>query len=489
MRRIVSIFRKDARHLWPQILVLLALVLLAAFLDPTYTRRRSMPAESLIWAILPLACWNLIIMVIHEERLAGDRQYWLTRPYTWRSLLAAKALFVAVFVNLPVLVTQAGILAAVGISPLDHLPALLWRQVFFSVFLILPAAALAAVTRDQWQVILAVLLILVPPFLLSLVPFIFRAAVPLSNMSWGGHNWLKTMIAATVVAGGAGFILFFQYSRRATLLSRAVLAGTVALVIMSYTLAPRNKEFAVQALLSRQRADYAGIHVSLAPQSGRPFPYLARRRRLSDVRLEIPVRVDGVPPDLEPIGFKTAEATLSTAAGAARQAWKMDAELGELQAGERWLSINVDRSLFDRVKNTPADLYGSIELTLFARTGTLPAPQAHAVTVSGGGVCSNMLDVDRQILIGCYTPFPAVALALEFPGGGRHWIIPQSSVDAPLPVSSGFQPLEKFTSPTSFQSVEELRDLRLVTERPVAHVRQSFYFKGIRLADYSTGNF
>ena len=107
MTQIISVFRKDARHLWPQILVFVALVLLAAVVDPTYTRRELSTAESLIWTALPLACWNLVIAAIHEERLPGDRQYWLVRPYSRAGLLTAKALFLVAFVNLPVLLIQA----------------------------------------------------------------------------------------------------------------------------------------------------------------------------------------------------------------------------------------------------------------------------------------------------------------------------------------------------------------------------------------------
>ena len=82
MKRVLAIFRKDARHLWPQILAFVALVLLAALLDPTYTQRQLSPAEQLIWTALPLACANLVIAAIHAECLPGDRQYWLTRPFS-----------------------------------------------------------------------------------------------------------------------------------------------------------------------------------------------------------------------------------------------------------------------------------------------------------------------------------------------------------------------------------------------------------------------
>jgi len=63
--------------------------------------------ETLPLLLAPLACWVLAVTLIHEERLIGDEQYWLTRPYTWKDLVAAKALFLVVFVNVPLFVCQS----------------------------------------------------------------------------------------------------------------------------------------------------------------------------------------------------------------------------------------------------------------------------------------------------------------------------------------------------------------------------------------------
>src|SRR5437016_1499823 len=139
MMRILHIFRKDVRHLWPHATAVIMMMALSAILDPTYANGGQSLSYSLLAGFaLPLACWNLIIAAIHEEKLPGDRQYWLTRPYSWKELLAAKALFVAAFINLPLFVWHVAAFAVVGIPLGEHLPALLWRQLFFSAFYILP---------------------------------------------------------------------------------------------------------------------------------------------------------------------------------------------------------------------------------------------------------------------------------------------------------------------------------------------------------------
>ena len=103
MTRVLTIFLKDVRHLWPQVLVFLAIAALAVVTDPALHTNRF---EGLAKILEPVACWVLIVAAIHEERLIGHEQYWLTRPYTWKNLVAAKALFLVVFVSLPLFVCQ-----------------------------------------------------------------------------------------------------------------------------------------------------------------------------------------------------------------------------------------------------------------------------------------------------------------------------------------------------------------------------------------------
>src|ERR1022692_3998165 len=226
MTNALHIFRKDVRHLWPHAAACVILMALAAILDPTYASRGQSTAYSLLAGFaLPLACWNLIIAAIHEEKLPGDRQYWLTRPYSWKDLLAAKALFVVAFVNLPLFAWHVAAFAAVGIPLGEHLPSLLWRQVFFSAFYILPVAALAAITRSLGQVILTSLLGILPVAFLDI--FLFARF----RMNWVGMESLMMAAVAATLSIGVAVILLLQYSRRATRLSRVV-AGAVAVALV-----------------------------------------------------------------------------------------------------------------------------------------------------------------------------------------------------------------------------------------------------------------
>src|SRR5580658_389901 len=118
MKLITHIFLKDVRHLWREIAVSLALVvtygrnvpyswahpgvaatgaaaLVGAFFDAEFWAR-------MLVVLVPVAWVFTVIRVIQSESLVGDRQFWVTRPYDWRQLLAAKLLFILVFVNLHV---------------------------------------------------------------------------------------------------------------------------------------------------------------------------------------------------------------------------------------------------------------------------------------------------------------------------------------------------------------------------------------------------
>lgn len=194
-------------------------------------------------------------------------------------------------------------------------------------------------------------------------------------------------------------------------------------------------------------------------------------RRGSRIRLEVPVRVSNVPARMEWLSVKL-NGRLSSV--------PVDGELSGSPAAPV-LTVFLDRELFDRLKLTPVDLTGSVELALFERRDTLPAPKLQRVAVPGIGSCATEPDPDGKLAITCYSTFPRVSVAVEFPGGGRHWIVGRRSVDAPIPTSVGFQVLERYSSPTPFENRAELEDLHLVTERPAAVIEREFALKSLRL--------
>ncbi len=463
MSRALAIFRKDARHLWPHIAVFLTLLALAALLDPTYTSRDPL-AYSLFSSLLPLACWSLIIAAIHEEKLPGDRQYWLTRPFSWKDLLGAKALFVVAFINLPMLVCHAAILSAVGVPLLEHFPALLWRQVFFVAFYILPVAALAAISRNIGQLILTALLIVLPIALRQ--GFLFARF----RLHWGDSGWMLTSAVALVLAAGVAAILAIQYSGRRTALAR-VTAAAVACAVLGVTFIPAR---------GSPRTD--SVRISLDSRRGRPAD--SQTTGSDSVAIEIPVRVDGIPAGADLVKNRM---TLRIE-GSDRRAWRpisVEGGLHEVANGAGWLGTSMDRKIFLYLQNSSLTMSGTLDFTLFVQAQVLPVPRDRRVVAPRIGVCSHAVDSSGTISIVCYTPFPQASLYLGKPGRGANWIVARGFAGAPLPTEAGFQPLTKFSTQLPFASWNDIGDAQLIAGRPLAHVEVPFEFRGIKLADYA----
>ena len=156
MRQTLHIFRKDLRFLWAPILAVLALTALAAWsfsVDPARLGRGNARADTIptLITVIQLLSWvSLVAAAIYKEPPAGDRQFWITRPYRWSSLVGAKALLIVACINVPYFISDVVILSARGLSP--SFGALVARQAVITGLFLLPAAALAAVTRHSAQI-------------------------------------------------------------------------------------------------------------------------------------------------------------------------------------------------------------------------------------------------------------------------------------------------------------------------------------------------
>ena len=380
MKRALAIFRKDVRRLWPIALVLPALLMLAGVLDPAYTSHH--PSQYLQMA-LAVACWIIVISAIHQERLPGDRQYWLTRPFTWKHVLAAKILFVFAFVNLPVLVYYATVWTAMGIPPLQHLPVLLWKQMFFTAMYILPAAALAAITKNLGETIMAALL--------AGVPWI----VAMTALHWPIWMiaWYREFDLAMVTAAGCGLALLLQYWRRRTGLARALAACTLAALLVVEFRAPRSRVFA-------RRFDESPVR--MARDMRRPPVW--RWAGLHGLTLEIPIRLEGVPAGVDL--FTDGVTSAINGPGFASNTQYRGALTPEL------LRIDLSAATFRAAEEHTLDAHGTVQMTLFRRRQKTPAPTTGRMVVPGMGICSPRL-WEAKYEIACYTPLPRLALFAE----------------------------------------------------------------------------
>jgi hypothetical protein len=208
MHEILVILKKDIRRLWWQIAAMLAICVIAGALH-TRTAIAMPNGVEVSLDILPFVWACLIAQAIHQEALLGDREFWMTRPYRWPQLLAAKALFAALFVHVPSFLISGYILAAHGFNPLAALPRLLGQQLMLAAALTLPAMALATVLGNLTQFVIAL-----PILLLTVSVWID----PGPRIPYG-------QIGAAVLAIAAASVVLLQYRSRRTALARVLLVS------------------------------------------------------------------------------------------------------------------------------------------------------------------------------------------------------------------------------------------------------------------------
>jgi hypothetical protein len=120
--------------------------------------------------------------LVQAEAIPGDRQFWTTRPYAWRSLLGAKLLFLAVFLSVPLLIADAMILRMEGFPIVAHLPGLFCSVTLTTVGLLMTIVAFATLTRGFTQFVLSAIL--------TIGALIWLAEIGKGNV-WGGVEWMR----------------------------------------------------------------------------------------------------------------------------------------------------------------------------------------------------------------------------------------------------------------------------------------------------------
>jgi hypothetical protein len=232
MRQTFHIFRKDARHCWPYTGAVAALTAANAWLGCQEMGTSHTVQADWAWNLLPflvgVAWWFAASGVVHGEGLTGERQFWVTRPYSWKSLLAAKLLFLAAFVGLPMFLSDCIILLGSAFNPLALIPGLLVRQCWLAAFLVAPllVSALTRTTRDL--VLAGVVFYTVVLVALSLAA---RMLPQLRGMGNPERPWWVWDFAPWLVPVAGLWLVVWLYARRRT-------AGVLALAVTLALLAP-----------------------------------------------------------------------------------------------------------------------------------------------------------------------------------------------------------------------------------------------------------
>jgi hypothetical protein len=405
MKQILNIFRKDLRRFWREIAVSMALLATYSWNDVRgWAGERNIAASGggiaalvgyqvlsgLVATLLPIAWAFLIVRVVQGEALVGDRQFWITRPYEWKKLLAAKVLFVVLTINLPLLIADFCLLAKAGFPPTHYVAGLLWMQVLIGLFLILPTATLATVTASVVQVILAILVVALYMICIAWL----ASVIPSSNFS-GPVDLLEfALLIATCLA-----VILWQYARRKTAASRWMIAGLALAVALIVAATPYsaivNHEF------PRIRpGDPLPVQLALLPaDSSQAAESPDKEKKEKEVAIQLPLSTAGMAED-SIVVLSGVKVSLEAPNGLRwNSGWVSygQTELFPDQSGTQ-VSFSLKKAFFEQVKSAPVRARISLALTEYRDKNRrdFVTPRGEFL-MSDVGICSADTAYEREI--------------------------------------------------------------------------------------------
>lgn len=247
------IFRKDLRMLWPfgVVATLLQFAIVAVHLKLGVFEEQPLYSSMLLLleSMLYFGVAILIATIVHEDAIVGTRQDWLIRPIRRHDLLGAKLLFLLMAVQLPMLLTSIIAGLANGFSLWTSLVQALSQNIYFFVGFTLPIFAFVSLTGSTVEALGAALVLVVAYILGAEALILPLSGNPMGPTSNSGLSWIPLTWRFAVFLVAAVIILGMQYFRRATRVSRIVLATSVLLCLLT-ELMPWNAVFAWQRAIA-----------------------------------------------------------------------------------------------------------------------------------------------------------------------------------------------------------------------------------------------
>lgn len=450
MKQAIAILRKDLKHLWPYAAAMVALLAMHGWID--LQMHRSYLSVVNTFFMFPLepvlvlvAVWGLAGLAVLQERLPGDRQYWLTRPISRGALLLAKILLLVVLVCVPNFLAQTIVLAVAGFSPAAWFGLLLWNQVLLASGLLL-ALSLAAVMRSFRQyALISVMLFAAMSFYLSQIV----------QDPWGGVEWVREAASGLVTTVAAIAVLAVQYTNRRTRLAQVILASGLIAALFAMSPAGWRLAFALTSAISgREPASSVAIAFdpSLTPEVLSATDQVDFKPTF--LRVAIPVRITGIPPGHELISERVSADVQAPGVAEWNSGWlsmNLVAPRGEWSSadewlthdGAYWLSFNIPGPYFQKIKDKPANLGLAVAFTMVTSPAvTILPPDPRMYPVAGAGHCSVAVVQNRR-MFGCVTPFErkvAIDFGVQPADGGVEWRADGCCMQSygPVPVSAKF---------------------------------------------------
>lgn len=417
MNQVLHIFRKDVRHLWIEITV--SLLADAAFVWKVLyqwahpqQRMFDIPEflSGLLVVLIPVAWCLLVVRSVQDESLVGDRQFWVTRPYTWKKLLAAKALFAAAFVNLPLFVCNVIFIEKAGFSAAPSLPGLLLLQAMMFVLVVLTTAALSVVTPTLVQLLLWVLGIAV---YMGCVASLSNL-IPGSTVSTGPNE--SSMVSMFLFGAACLAIILWQFSQRRAWIARVAIV-ILAVVVTVFSLIPQPASEVLHAYPPMSSEEQLPFVLALvSPDTKLPVDPSAIQPKTVD--LVLPFHVSGVAPGSF-VTLNGAHFAIRTKDGSSWTShWSNNyAELWPVETNA-YFGASLDRHFFEESKFVPADITVTLAYTEYHEKNTRQIVAEPGIfPVKGLGLCwtssSDMAWWSQQFLE-CRLPIDSPTVTAQY---------------------------------------------------------------------------
>ncbi|SPE42490.1 membrane hypothetical protein [Candidatus Sulfopaludibacter sp. SbA3] len=379
MREALLIFRKDAYHQRVLLAAFLALATVHMAIDIVLPRHpEMMTMQAILGMVLLMAMIGLVYRTAQQERIMGERQYWLTRPFPWRSILAAKFLFTFVCVALPVSLSTLVALALNGAPLADTFS--------WPLFVLVGGAwviTLASITRTTVQ------------FVLSAVAYLFLSFFAILMTShllgydandWGGAQSVRTGADTLFTVAVLTVVLVRQYQGRTTLSSRVVFAAGILVAMIG--LPGWHAAFALREKVEGPGAS-GGVRMTFDFARSQPIARGWTYNPGEDVvAVKFPIAITGISSYAMLVGERV-RTTIDAPGGRHWDSgWRfLGGVMGERSPGagphriygeesSYWVAANVDRSFFEETKDMPVRIQSTAAFSMLSAplTAHLPIP-------------------------------------------------------------------------------------------------------------------
>ena len=491
MTQLFHILKKDVRYLRFEFLMYFLFLCFYAW------RETYVAPPALIWGTTPqasgygnellqylsivlitVATVYLIVRLIHADAIPGDSQFWLTRPYSWKSLLGAKVLLLLLGVSLPMFVVRLVIFRIQEFPFFPGIWQLLWSQFVMTMFIVLPLAALAALTSGLTQFVFSVLAVIPIAALVALESYWLRPG-------FVATMWFRQFIAAAALIALAIWILYSQYRTRRSAFARGVaLCACVAIGVMHFFL-PWSMAMTVNGWISTPMTATSAPTVELGSRMNF-YPEASDRSR--NVLVRVPFVVRGIP-DGYTAGVDQILSTVEGSGTVDRQFF----EPGPFETspeGKNFRAIGwMDRAFFETERGKSVTVRISFDLILY------PPVQTKTILISDNfesvigelqcrGAQPDRVGQSKLTYLGltCRSPFhwPEVRFAVLSPG------TPYGSLRGPAPTHSPFYggALSPFSVQTRTMPFNTgANEVTITVQGPPQWYHRDFEFRNVKLGD------